>query len=219
MKLSFIIALSCLAGACAELPAGQEASARQVYKIMFQERAIGRVIQEEFRTENVIRLVETLEFKTQFRGMNPVVARIVETQEESLDGSLLRFRKDFHLKNAQRTVRAEARNNIGVWREFRGEKEQVVTAPLPANFMMPYSLRQQMKSRLKLGEKLSFSRWNENTMYEMVELGVVAFDSIRHAWKISEEYPAPSQKKPAEYWVDDNFQAVDNRFLLFGQVF
>lgn len=203
---------------CTQVPVRPAADATSVYKIVFQNRAIGRLTQEEFRQGQVTRLVETLEIKTQFRGMRANTTRIIETHEASADGLIARFSKDYQVPSAKRRVRAEIHNNIATLQDTRGELEQI-SKPVPNNFLSQVSLHQKMKTMLTIGAQLSFSRWDENTLFAQVQLAVVDFDANRRAWKITEHYPNASAKKPAEYWVDENFSALDSQFTLLGQVF
>lgn len=181
------------------------------YKILFQDKMVGRLIHEESITDDLIRNTEILELKTQFRGMDSITSQIIETHEESLEGEMLRYRKHYTTPNAERQFLGEVVNNQWRWQITQGEQQKVIDVDLPADFFLHHALQKQMKIQLRKNKSFTYSGWNENLhLFEKIRLDIIESNPKQNRWKISQSYPHAKQASRT-YWVNKDFQLLESR--------
>jgi hypothetical protein len=194
-------------------------SGQQVYQILFEGKMVGRLVQEESRLKGIIRNKEILELKTRFRGMDSIISRIVEIHEESPNGKIKRYQKNYQTPNAERQLSGEIIDGQWHWKETRGDQLEQLIVTVPDDFFLHHQLQQLMQIQLQKQQGLTYHGWNEDLrQFEKIRLDTVEHNAQKNQWKILQTYPELPQKKPSSYWVNKHFQLVESSISYRGFV-
>lgn len=187
------------------------------YRITFDNNIVGHITLERQTLPALHRTVETLELRTQFRGMSAIANRVTEIHEEDLQGRPLRFSKQINIPNAERYISGELHDNQLMLRDKRGDKEHSLQLKVPDNFLLYEGLRQKLHAAAKEVKSLNYMEWNyDEQTFTPVQVQLVSNNSIA-AWRFIQTSEKNSARVVREQMVDQEFLPVQARFDYFGK--
>lgn len=214
----YILCTLTLITGCNHQPTLSTPIERHAYKLIFDNKIVGKFITEQYQVNDIIKNIETLEIKNQFKGMDATVTRIIETHEESQNGKVLRFSKLYDSPLAKKEFLAEAKDNLWSWQEKRGTTIRSGASDLSDDFLLHRGLRIKMKKLIKTQNSFVYSEWNtKNKAFDKVHLKIKGFDKNKNAWSIGQSYPDSSDKKSSIFWVDKDFNWVELHMNYLGK--
>jgi Transglutaminase-like superfamily len=203
---------------CNHQPAQNKPLEQHFYKLIFDDKTVGRFIREQHYNNGIIKNVETLEIKSQFKGMDSVVTRIIETHEEYENGEILGFSKIYDTPLAKKEIFAKVVNKRWLWQQNRGKHNQSGTVDLPDNFLLHQGLKMKMQAAIKNRQSIIYSAWNtKDKVFEKIQLNVKEFDKNKNAWPVEQFYPDSINKKSSVFWVDEQFNWVELNMRYLGK--
>jgi hypothetical protein len=199
------------------------------YRIIFESNIVGHVTLERQTLPTLHRTLETLELRTQFRGMSAIVNSVTEIHEEDLQGRALRFSKHIKIPNAERSISGEIHGNQLILRDKRGDREQYLQITVPNNFLLYQGLRQKLHAAAQTTQSVAYMEWNyDEQKFTPVQVQLIEDKSVS-GWRFIqtseknsesptlESKPAGEQKLVREQMVDKDFLPVQARFDYFGK--
>jgi hypothetical protein len=187
------------------------------YRIIFENNIVGHITLERQTLPTLHRTVETLELRTQFRGMSAIANRVTEIHEEDLQGRPLRFSKQINIPNAERYISGELHGNQLMLRDKRGDKEHSLQLKVPDNFLLYGGVRQELHAAVKEAKPLTYMGWNyDEQKFTSVQIQLVSSNSIA-AWRFIQTSEKNSARLVREQMVDQEFLPVQARFDYFGK--
>lgn len=199
------------------------------YRILFEDNIVGHITLEQQTLPTLHRTVETLELRTQFRGMSAVENSVTEIHEEDMQGRALRFSKHINIPHAERSIFGDIHGSQLMLRDTRGDQEQHLQITIPDNFLLHEGLRQQLHMAAQTTQSLAYMEWNyAEKKFTPVQVQLISDNSIA-AWRFIqtreqnlerptlESKPAGEQKIVREQMVDQEFLPVQARFDYFGK--
>lgn len=193
------------------------------YRILFEDNIVGHITLEQQRLPTLYRTVESLELRTQFRGMNAITNRVTEIHEEDLQGRPLRFSKQINIPNAERYISGELQGNQLMLRDKRGDQEQNLQITIPDNFLLHEGLRHQLHAAAQTTKSLAYMEWNyDEQNFTPVQVQLIEDQSVA-AWRFiqtsekNSKNPIRVQKIVREQMVDQEFLPVQAHFDYFGK--
>jgi hypothetical protein len=200
------------------------------YRILFEDNIVGHITLEQQTQPTLHRTVETLELRTQFRGMSAIVNSVTEIHEEDLQGRALHFSKHINIPHAERSIFGDIHGSQLMLRDKRGDQEQHLQITIPDNFLLHEGLRQQLHAAAQTTQSLAYMEWNyDEQKFVPVQVQLISDNSIA-AWRFIQRREKNSERptlesKPSgapkklvrEQMVDQEFLPVQARFDYFGK--
>lgn len=188
------------------------------FRIIYENNTVGHIQFEKQILVNSYKTIETLELKTQFRGMKPLTTRIIETHEEDNQGHPLRFSKRIEIPNAAHQVDGEINGSLLNLRYIRGGKETRFQRTIPADFILSEGLRQKMKNSIQENQTLVFSEWDYDSQeFTTKKLTIVKEESSPYKWHTIQESAKNPNIKSGEQWLDQDFLPLKSSFNYLGK--
>lgn len=187
------------------------------YRIIFENNIVGHITLEQQKLPTMQRTIETLELRTQFRGMSAIVNSVTEIHEEDLQGRALRFSKYIQIPNAARTISGDIHGNQLILRDKRGDREQSLQITVPNNFFLHEGLRQRLQAAAQTTQSLAYVEWNyDEQKFSPVQVQLIEDKSIS-AWRFIQTSERNSARLVREKIVDKDFLPLQARFDYFGK--
>ncbi len=186
------------------------------FRILFENNNVGHINLEKQLLPESLRTIETLELKTQFRGMKPLTTRIIETQEEDEQGRPLRFSRRVEIPNAGHQVWGEVQGSELIVHYKRGATESTEKRKIPDNFLLNESLRGEMERAALKQESLTYSAWDyDSKEFVSKKLSFHEEDSSLHTWRVTEFLTTTTNTQ--EQILDADFLPIKSSFGYLGK--
>ncbi len=190
----------------------------QRYRIFFGTDIVGHITFERNFLTGMQRTSETLELRTQFRGMDAIVNRVVEVHEEDMNGHPLHFSKQIDIPNAGHSINGTVQHSTLTLLDKRGDKEQILQRKVPNDFILREGLRDKMRVAAQQGKTLTYSEWDyDEQNFVSVHLHLTAATSTPNTWQVFQESEKHSKKVMHEYYLDQNFLPLQISVDYFGK--
>jgi hypothetical protein len=186
------------------------------FRILFEGNNVGHINLEKQLLPESLRTIETLELKTQFRGMKPLTTRIIETQEEDNQGRPLRFAKRVEIPNASHQVWGEVQGSELIVHYKRGATESTEKRNIPDNFLLNEGLRGEMQRAALKHESLTYSAWDYDAKEFVTKtLSFHEEDKSLHTWRTTESTTTTTDTQ--EQILDADFLPIKSSFDYLGK--
>lgn len=187
------------------------------YRILFEDNVVGHITLEQQALPNLHRTVETLELRTQFRGMSVVENSVTEIHEEDFQGRAVRFLKHIKIPHAERSIFGDIHGNQLMLRDRRGDQEQNLQITIPDNFLLHTGLRQQLHIAAQTTRSLAYMEWNyDEQKFTPVQVQLIE-DKSTAAWRFIQTSEKNSASLIREQRVDQEFLPLQASFDYFGK--
>lgn len=189
------------------------------YRIYFDEEIVGHITLEKQITKGVQRTTETLEMRTQFRGIESVKQRIVEIHEEDLNGHPLGFSREVSIPHAESYIVGKIFGNKLIVNETRGTNKTSFEKELPANFLLREGLRTKLMSIVKTKGKIHYTSWNYNDQhFENNQIHIEESPIPEAHWEAFRETTVDGRTQSHQYLLDENLYPQSSEFTFLGKV-
>ncbi|MES2674449.1 MAG: transglutaminase-like domain-containing protein [Pseudomonadota bacterium] len=211
----FSITILC---ACSGFNRQETSTLTQRYRIFFERDIVGHITFEKKIQDGIQHTRETLELHTQFRGMDPIITRVVEVHEEDLNGHPLHFSKHIDIPNADHYISGAVQHSALTLLDKRGDNEQSLQRAVPDDFLLREGLRGKMGVAAQQGKTLTYSEWDYDVQnFVSVHLHFTKATSTPNTWHVLQESERRAKKVVNEYYLDKNFSPLRISVDYFGK--